>query len=180
MSYKYWIFYIKKEYIEDIPFDYLWNQIYAYTDDKKYAKEFESWHDMNKFVKKEVRLSREEVHILTEDVMSKYLQPYCIITEGKKRRPTKIRIIATKDEKRLVDSNVSMLANNIIIRNTMQEPHIYKYNLFEALSLLKYPQIHSGTDLQINTNYVDTINVNEISIDELAVYIDIFESLLKK
>ena len=177
MTYKYWIFYVKREYIEDIPFEYLWNQIYAYTDNKEYAKQFESWHNMSKFIKREVKLTKEEIHIMTEDIMSKYLQPYRIITEGKKKKKKKILIISNRDEKRLLDSNVSMIANNTIIRNTIQEPHIYDYSLYKALSVLKYPQMHSGVDIQIETGMI-SMDDSFIAIDELAVYINIFKELL--
>ena len=52
--YKYWIYYIKND--NDTP-----PELYAYTDDKSLAKEFEISRDMNRFIKVKKELSKEEV-----------------------------------------------------------------------------------------------------------------------
>ena len=58
--YKYYLYYFNDE-------------LYAYTDNKEYAKEFEKIRDMKKFIRIKREITREDVNILAGEEQGKYL-----------------------------------------------------------------------------------------------------------
>lgn len=172
-EYKYWIFYIKEKYKDDT-YKELYHRIYAYTDNKEYAKEFEIFHDMEKFIKKEVKLSREEVRILAMHAKKEFLQPCMLTTTSKNSNVEKIKIIITEGEQQLLIANVSNLANTRLIKATVEVPFIFSKKVYKALYDLKYVLLYAGTD--VDNSFIK----GTLHIDELAVYANIFEDILKK
>lgn len=171
-TYKYWIFYIKSDYVHDV-YKELYHHIYAYTDTKKYAAEFELMHDMKKFIKKEVRLVRQEVRLLTQHARNEFLQPFWLTTISEDYCIDEMELILTEGEQRLLHANVSNLVNNTLIRATIGEPFIFNKKIYNALHELKYVLLHSGVEVD------DSFMKGTLHIDEVAVYIDIFADILQ-
>lgn len=171
--YKYWFFYIKPKYEEDV-YKELYHRIYAYTDNKDYAREFELFHDMCKFIKKEILLSREEVRTLTRHAKKEYLQPCSLTTSTNDSGIEKINLIITEGEQQILTANVSNMANNTIIRATVEAPYIFNKKIYKALKELKYILLYSGMEVQ------DSFMNGTLHIDEFAVYVNIFSNVLRK
>lgn len=173
IKYKYWIFYIKPKYEEDA-YKELYHRIYAYTDEKAYAVEFELLHDMSKFIKKELHLTREDVRTLTQYARNEYLQPFMLTTSIDNSNIEKIRLIITEGEQQILTANVSNMANNTIIRATVEPPYIFNKKIYKALTTLKYVLLYSGMEIQ------DSFADGALHIDEFAVYVNIFSNVLRK
>ena len=172
-KYKYWIFYIKPQYEND-SYKELYHGIYAYTDNEEYAMEFELFHDMAKFIKKELYLNRSEVRTLAIYAKKEYLQPCILTTSIDNSTIKKMTLIITEGEQLILMSTVSNIANNIVIRATVEPPYIFNKKIYNALNDLKYIFLHSGMEIQ------DSFMGGTLHIDEFAVYIDIFSDMLRK
>ena len=74
-TYNYWLFYEKSN-----------GELYAYTDSKKLYKQFKEERDMSKFTSKKFKLTKEEIHNITNDFGELYLKKVKLKTRNNQNK----------------------------------------------------------------------------------------------
>lgn len=184
---KYWLFYLREEYIDK--FNYLltpkyehdepgvsgYFNLYAYTDREKYKKEFCKNRDMSKFILKEKDLDANEIHHLAEDFKYGYLGSYKITTRTKFDVGS-VDVICTEGEYQMTsmyssfyDTNPQKLLPERIPVEIFKDE--YK-ELFDLTGVTYLSSAISG-DVLMSNKYCPFV------IDLLFVYLDLFGNLMK-
>ena len=193
--YKYWIYYIKDEYLDDIPMNiptYYANDnhsnIYAYTDEKELARSFEEMHDMTKFIKKKVSMDVRDIRVLTEVYRNGRIKRLELTTRGLNNEKIEIPTVVTMDEEHMIDMKAISIIENLNYKELKFDFNSLNYDLQKSLKkigMLNILMMRSGYSyFTISYNsYSFTDNesgkhTKEIYIDELEVYLDLFGSLL--
>lgn len=167
-TYKYWIYYLKET-----------KELYAYTDNKKFAKEFESDRDMNKFKKISCNIDSEEVNGLAKYHQSKYLKKSSIkIYDKKTMKYFNSYIIITIEEEVTIQNTAIQLMYDSIYKYCWDNPYIFKDKIIKALSVLEYVNIYNQMSLSQTGQYED----NQINIkpDELGIFIHYYGNTMKR
>lgn len=186
-TYQYWIYYIKEEYIDDVPLVLNSDLIYAYTDDKKISEEFEMYRDMNKFIKKKLNLTRFEVNLLAKTEQNQILKIRECVTKDKKGNVINTILCMTSQEEKYLDMHVMSCLHNLMYKyiNTPIPCNILDDELFKYLSELEFFRLSNNSlfddVVYIKTNSIEIKNENTTRViyaDEIGIFINIFRSVL--
>lgn len=185
IGYKYWIFYILPEYYEqnanDIPVIIDENSyIYAYTDNKDYADQFELCHDMRYFKRKKFILTSDQIHELTLTERNKYLKMQCYSTKNAKGYVKHIDLILTMDELYAVEEASRNYIMKLSLKMNLESPNIFRGGLQHALFDLKYFNFwRYQMGWMSSTGAPFDPMTFHIEMDDLMVYTKLFGMLLK-
>ncbi len=187
-EYKYYIFYINPELLDDITC--IINDdtcIYAYTDDKKIADMFSYYHNDNLIRKKQI-LSRKEVNILARDEQNQILSLRTFITSDENGKMIKTKIPVTKQEEKHIDLTVLSTLHNLVYKYgtnsfpvAILQPEFTK--LCQQLRIFSFINNYKlGKDnIQVAGNYIKIKEANtsiRLFTDEVSIYADLFKDLL--
>lgn len=172
-KYKYWLIYIKST---DINIAY---ELYAYTDNKKYMKQFVEERDMNKFIVMMKKLTKNEIHMLTEEFNSSFLIPL----EGKTRTEGKkyigqFSIIATKAEKLNVMNTCTDVIMSKMWSSICYDPMLFKNKYKEMFVRLGYYNAYRYLCLDFDLDYFEDI-ASEFEPDYLSAFLNMYSDLMK-
>ena len=157
-KYKYWLIYIKST---DINIAY---ELYAYTDNKKYMKQF---------------VEENEIHKLTEEFNSSFLIPL----EGKTRTEGKkyigqFSIIATKAEKLNVMNTCTDVIMSKMWSSICYDPMLFKNKYKEMFIRLGYYNAFRYLCLDFDLDYFEDI-ASEFEPDYLSAFLNMYSELMK-
>lgn len=185
--YKYWIFYIKPEYINTIACNISdRSYIYAYTDNKVFAHTFETMHDMTKFIKRKMNLSREDVNILADREMLQYLKESTLLTKNSKGEVCKRMIVLTIQEEKMVGLHTVSTLNNLLykVSHVKIPTYILQKTFMEQMEKILFFSIVNNIEtgeVDINGNYVSNLGKStsiKLYADEMSIYIHLFHDIL--
>lgn len=157
-KYKYWIYYLKSS-----------NEIYAYTDNKVYAKSFENVRDMKMFNKVKKNLTKEEVNYLAREYQSNILKIFEYKTSNKNNSIISVTMVSTMIEHLTVTSQATRLICCDIYQYCILEPEMFNDKIYNALNILNYNKLYEHI-----TNPKASLNNISIEVDELAIFINNF------
>jgi len=172
-KYKYWLIYIKST---DIDIAY---ELYAYTDNKKYMKQFKEERNMDKFLIMMKKLTKKEIHQLTEEYNSSFLIPF----EGKTRVESEkyidqFSIMATKEEK----LNVVNVCTDVIMSkmwtSVSYDPMLFKEKYKHMFVRLGYYNAYRYLCLDFDLDYFEDI-ASEFEPDYLSAFLNMYSDLMK-
>lgn len=135
-TYKYWFFYIKPEYIHLVCTEEKDSLLYAYTDNKEYAKIFKNQRDMDKFFMMKKEIDREEVNYLAKYFMREYLIKKEVKTKtgGIGSKVVNFELIITKTEDIIIQSSSSRVLLVDIWKCAWLNPYIFTEKYLNALT----------------------------------------------
>ena len=167
--YKYWIYYLNEE-------------IYAYTDNKEYAKIFESNRNMKLFKKVKMEISKEGVNYLAKEFQEAVLVNMPIDIYDKETHTwIKSNIIVTNMEK-ITILNVSIqIMNEDLYKFCWFSPYPFNNKIIKALHILEYDKINSILTNSKLDQFSDDYYDDEINIkaDMLGIFIHYYGRTLK-
>lgn len=176
-KYKYWFFYIKPEFIDDVVLPQLGDTLYAYTDNKDYAEKFMNTRDMNKFVLKKSKISKGLVNYYADNIHSGYLSEESLPTKPDGRI---VNIVMTSMER----SNLKNTINSVMLYKLWRkaiinpESFINKYK-----NALKYMGFDIGYDYMSGdsngTELLPNLCSFPINGDYLSAFIHLNSKILK-
>lgn len=193
--YKYWIYYIKDEYVDDVPMNIPTyyggddhSNIYAYTDEKDLAKSFEEMHDMSKFIKKKASMDVRDIRVLTKVYRNGRMKRLDLTTRGLNDEKIEIPTVVTMDEEHMIDMKSISIIENLNHKEIKFNFNSLSDGLKKALKKIGMVDIlmmrsgYSYFTISYNaysfTDNESGKHTKEIYIDELEVYLDLFGSLL--
>lgn len=163
-NYKYFIYYLD-------------NDIYAYTDNKKIAKEFDKYRDMKKIKKVIKKISKEDVNELAIDYKLQRLTNYEFIDTVSKSN----LIIPVTELEKITIINQSVNIREKEIYSYCWFPHsVFKSDIRESLISLKYHIFHddiSKCGLKMSDMFPNI--EKQAVIDELSLFIRLYGIYLK-
>lgn len=171
MKYKYWLFYLKTN--DDLEYE-----LYAYTNNKEFALEFEKSRDMSKFVKKKKKISKDEVNFLARNYQSNILQRIILKTSNMKNEIIETEIIGTMIEQITVTNEATKFMICGIYENCYINPYYLNQELYEALEILEYVSIFDCMNLTGYNKPSKGFNP-KIVADELSIFIHNFGKSMK-
>lgn len=167
-KYKYWIYYHKKS-----------NSLYAYTDNKKYAKEFEKMRDMEKFDIVSEEIDQNTLNYLAKNYQGKYLKKIPIkIYDMKNKLWFDSDIIVTIDESLGIQNASTHLMYETLYKYCWDNPYIFKDKIIKALDILEYTKVYNH--ILNGSFYPEEDNNIKIKPDELGIFIHYYGKTLKK
>ena len=117
---KYWIYYLKST-----------NEIYAYTDNKKYAKEFERIRDMNKFKIIQEEIDKDLINHLAREYQNNYLKKMPIkIYNKKKLEWIESEILVTMSESIGMQNIATQLMHETLYKYCWDDPYVFKSKIY--------------------------------------------------
>ena len=129
-TYKYWLYYYDDE-------------LYAYTDNKSYAKSFERDRDMNKFIKRKKEITREDVNMLAREEQDKYLLSNKIDIYNKEKMTWfEAEFVMTQMERTTINNIAVQVMNEDLYKYCWNTPFIFNNKIIKALELLQYNTLH--------------------------------------
>lgn len=166
-TYKYWFYYLKKT-----------NELYAYTDNKNYAKEFENMRNMKKFKRVVDDISTDELRQLVEEYKNKYLiKTKMDVYDKNSKEWFKQDIILTSVESITIQNTEAHLLYKNIYSNCWDDPYIFKSKVHKALETLEYVNVYQNYIMAHSGLYQeDELN---IKIDKLGIFIRCYGKTLK-
>ena len=179
-KYKYWFFYIKPEYQELVYTETDDSLLYAYTDNKEYAKIFRNQRDMNKFFMKKIDISKEEVNYLALNFTREYIIKKDIKTKsrGVGSQIIDYSLIVTKAEDSLLQSTISKVLLVDIYRFAWLNPYIFTTEYLTSLDKIGFKDKFDILSTWKRTDDpIDKIGKN-VHPDYLSAFIHEFNSLL--
>lgn len=141
-TYKYWFFYIKPEYLDLVYTEEEDSLLYAYTDNKEYAKMFKEQRDMNKFFVVKREIDKDEVNYLAKDFMREYLIKKEVKTKsrGIGSKTIKYDLILTSTEEHMINH----ISSKILIVDSMcyawLNPYIFNNEYLSALAVIGFKE----------------------------------------
>lgn len=129
-EYTYWLYYYN-------------NDIYAYTDNKKYAKKFEEIRDLNKLKKVKKRLTREEVNYLADAYQDRYLKTENFKVYDKyNMQYYEMEIILSTVESITVSNNKVRLSTVDLYNECTVSPRYFTDDIVKALKCIGYQDLY--------------------------------------
>lgn len=187
--YKYWVYYVNPDIVDDLtciineP-----NFIYAYTDSKELSNLFEKFHDMRKFIKKKLILTRQEVNNLAHDEMNQYLIKRILHSQDKNGKMIDIECAVTKQEEKHLNLQVMTVLNKLVYNVGINTFPAYALKDEVALDLEKFRffsiinnQVTCRDTLCISNNCILIAGDKKgpkIYADEVSIYIHLFHNIL--
>lgn len=163
MEYDYWLFYLNDD-----------DSLYAYTDDKKLAKRFKHERNMKLFTCKKVKLDKEGVKYLAEDVNDGILHLATLHTKDADGKTYDIKLVISKMEEYTVMVEGGDLVASKLMVYAWTPLEIFSPKLRKSLKVLGYKdcsdQITFGYESDIFTpddlgiflkHYGDTLDGGE-------------------
>lgn len=137
---KFWFFYYKDPKQPNVLYD---EDIYAWTDDKRLAKQFQKERNMDLFTLVKEELNYTDQRIIGEEYTDCLLEPYEMAMYNKdKTKRFVVTFALTKEEVTTINvSSMSLLVKNVY-GNCWQNPIIFNDKLYEALEVLEYTKIY--------------------------------------
>lgn len=174
--YHYWCFY----YHDAASQDDIW-ELYAYTDKKEYAKQFEATRNMKKFRKKSLKLTRKEVNYLADNYQGEYLRESLYLTKLPSKHKydiTYVKFITTEMEDITARSWMSTFLTIKLWDNCWFDYHIFNDDLIEVLRKLHYTD---GYDMIMGYENEDEIDNEDTLIpDEFAMFLHLYKHTIYK
>ena len=156
-TYIYWLFYEKSN-----------GELYAYTDSKKLYKQFKEERDMSKFTSKKFKLTKEEIHNITNDFGELYLKKVKLKTRNNQNKIKEIEMVLSKIE---YDSVLNVEYDLLlcgIYTYCWVPASIFKISILLALKELGYHDVYKH--MTNNLNYVDKPEFIK-DADELGIFL---------
>ena len=177
-----WRFYFKQERADNKnKYD-----LYAVTNNKKYAKKFMSERNMNLFIVKSSKVTKEEFLKFANDNRGALLDYYELVTKSidnnHKYTHTKVKVLATEYEWQSCDSDTVL--NDILIDNDWSGAisyKVYKDKIIKSLRVLEYVssyKLYNYTSTLIDP-VDDDYSAPDMWVDELGTFLRIFGSTFK-
>lgn len=174
-TYKFYIFYLNTE---DEVYGVQPSEIYAYTNKKKYAKEFINSRISSNFRMKIVKLDRDEMNTLYNEHMLKILEPVDMLTRYSDSVDRKtVRIIVTRQEHMTCDNQASLYLHEYLYRDVFTSPIIFKKKYIKALTKILYSGLHYFVH-GIDDIYMKT--AERVSPNIVNILLDNFGELFKE
>lgn len=179
--YRYWIFYVRKDKMSEIA-DALGvdadTRIYAYTDSKEKADEFEKYRDMDLFIRRKVKMTSAEVR----DITLKYRNLYIICTKltsisSDREKVIEVPLAVTMMEQKILELELMGVSAKILFSTKTVPPTIFKHDIFNALNIIKYVAIHME---QMGVCCVQDLSQLHVVLDEFYVFLSIFGDTMRK
>ena len=158
--YTYWIFYLTKDH-----------SIYAYTDNKKIAKQFKKERNMEKFICEKKELEKEEVHYLAEDENGGLLIERMMRTKAKDGNLIEVPIVITKNEDYTIMNVGGGLVGNKIFITAWTNPSVFQKEIRKALKIIKYTECY----LMVSHGY----DLNTLDTDDLGLFLRYYSDTMK-
>ena len=173
--YKYWLIYLKSADV-DVELE-----LYAYTDSKKYMKQFRLERNMKRFIIIEKLLTKEEIHTLAD----KYNRLYLMKFEGKTRVDAKdyirnFSIVITKEEHQNIISDCADVIMCKIFASVEYNPICFKEKYLKALEVSGYSSIYNYITVDFNSEEETSFDdiTQEFEPDYLSAFFNIYSELL--
>lgn len=151
-------------------FYYFDNELYAYTDNKTFSKQFELYRDMKKFVKVIKKINKEEVNILAKENKDKYISSYkFFIFNRKNGSGFEILIPLTFVEKISLTNTAIQLKEIDIYKYCWIPSYIFNSKIRKALSVLYYDNLNKhissdGTEILYLPKYFSGLEIDYFSL----------------
>lgn len=179
-TYKYWFFYIKPEYLHLVCTEEKDSLLYAYTDNKEYAKIFKEQRDMTKFFTMKKEIDKDEVNYLAKYFMREYLIKKDVKTKsnGIGSKVIDYELILTKTEENIVQCTSSKVLMVDLWSYAWLNPYIFDKEYVKALTNIGFTERFNILGTWKSSN--QTINKlgNNIQPDLLSTFIREFNFLL--
>lgn len=160
-TYDYWFFFNKDN-----------DELYAYTDDKKFYKDFKSQRNMKLFYYKKKELTRNEVRDLTNNENEKFLTEYNLKYDNEMSKGS-MRMVITKTEKLTVMNVSADLLSCDIYKYAWITPYIFKDDIIKSLQKIGYISCNNLINSS-GENYFDIFS----EADELGIFLRYFGNTL--
>lgn len=167
---KYWFYY----------FD---NKLYAYTDNKERAIEFEQERDMTQFKRKKKNITKKLVNSLARDDELRYL--YLIKMNLNIYNKDTLRwmdgsLITTMMEKITVENVSAQLMSDTLFNlvDWNVNPSIFKHKIYKALDDIGYVHLYNQMTVITDTGEYEDGQI-KIEPDELGIFLHYFGKTMK-
>lgn len=159
-EYTYWIYYHD-------------NEIYAYTDNKSYAEQFEDFRDMKKFKRVKKELSKEEVNYLAKEYQCLYLKEYSFDVYDKENEDNyPFEIVITSMEEINVNNNTMQVRVNLSTDTFDLNPKYFNKDIQKALYIIGYLTIYEENQLPFQN---DSLENRIVPVpDQLSIFISLY------
>lgn len=172
--YKYWFYYlIDKEDTDSY-------ELYAYTDNKEYARMFELTRLKKRFKKRIMKISRRAVNYLASDHTGGYLRKTIFMTENPKdTKLTHIEFIVTESEDITTKSYASSMINIKIWDHCWFDYRIFNDEMLELLKMLRYTY---GYNMISDSGEYDTSDIDDgiLCPDEFGMFMHLYGDTVNK
>ena len=180
ISYKYWFFYIKPEYLHLVCTEESDSLLYAYTNNKEYAKIFQTQRNMNKFFMLKREIKKDEVNYLAKNFTREFLVKKEVKTKsnGIGSKVITCDLIITETEYNIIYTSCYRVLMVDMWKSAWTNPYIFKNKYVELLN--KIGIVNKFNDLNTwknTTNETNKIGIN-IQPDLLSTFIHEFKFLL--
>lgn len=180
-KYKYWFFYIKPKYLDEVYIEEPESLLYAYTDNYMYFKKFKKERNMKKFIYEERLIDREEINKLSIYFSREVLleEEYDTYDGNANLNTIKYKLVITKYEYSNIVSITNQIFMNKLWNCTWINPFIFKDEYIIMLYSLGFGQ---GYEMINGDNYDITVEklYKMIKPDMLSVFIYHYKHLLSK
>jgi hypothetical protein len=169
--------------------------LYAITNKKEFARMFKEQRDMSKFLfKVDSSIDKDEWDSMASELRGSVLSKTPLLTcDNDKARVKKnivtVKVLMTLNEKLLIDENVENPSfEDERLWDSMPIPLIFKEKYRRALETLQYTlfykvlntsSIYIEPAFQKYTEKIDEYSVPDVSVDELSIFIGLFNNILK-
>lgn len=172
--YKYYFYYIKSD--NDKP------ELYAYTDNKELAKEFEIQRNMEIFSRVKHKLTRKALNDLVKEYPELSLELVTGYTKNNsyKSDSVEFHLVMTNVEKMSIISEYDNVINAKLWALTQNDPRLFNKDIKKALSYIDYEYGYANyfsSNPELISRYYDYIC--DYEMDLFGVFISIYGKLLK-
>lgn len=168
-----WLFY----YISDEP---IWNtdknDLYAFTSNKKDAKDFINTRNMKKFYMQKERITTYEFNRIYENNINKVLEEFEGSTRSKNYKFEEFSIILTRTEKIRISSLSSIYTNEKIYSHVWENPNLFKNKYRKALMDLLFTNLHDYLTHDTN-ELMYNISIGRMKPDHLNIILSEYKNL---
>lgn len=180
--YKYWVFYLLPKYYEKLGdclplYVHDDTYIYAYTDNKDYADQFERCHNMKYFKRKKLNMTTDQVRELTLTERNKYMKlaSYATRNEG---GVSHVDMIVTMEEFYAVEEIVKTKVMQLSLKSNLVNPDLFSNELRLALNALRYDNFWNYQRGQLSGGVPFDPMTFMVEVDELTIYTKLFGLIL--
>ena len=168
-TFTYWFFYKKEK----------GSPLYAYTDRKELKERFLLERNKKKFKLKKKKLTKEEIHILTEEYNEGYLEEFPFVTKflhKEQYRVIKVSLVITKMERISISNLASSLIYQKIWEYIIYPPDLFQEKFLPALQFISYLEAY---EYLYNDTYQNDDILYDFSPDYFGFFLDLYGDLMK-
>lgn len=177
-EFDYWFFYLLEKNEDGLIIN---QSLYAYTPDKKLAKEFKKYRNMDMFYVMKKSLHKNEVNSLAREYQNLILKRHQLETVDRKTGyELTSELVMSKEEILCVCNKANSLILKDIYIHCWNSPYLFNKEIFKALKVLQYVSIHDVIENEVVDVPFYHYDQSSIKPDELSIFLRLFGKTIKE